>query len=212
MIDSKEAGHIVQDYRMAKRPEEQIEIMAQTHATSTAEIRKILYDAGVYKIGCAEIRKALDILKRGGRNHGVANIRSWVSAFQNFDARCMKTLLNDYRTQPWAEPIPEEEFAEALAKKPRAEKEAKPKKEKPVKKENKKKSFSEEERNIILCGLRAMLMQWETQLEEAQKVTAEKLEDYEKVKAGYEAAKKEEDVAAGAVITIERLVERLKEE
>ena len=116
-LTREDAGMIAQDYRLAKDKEEQIKIMSQLYAISTAEIRGILYRAGEYKVGEQEIRKALKRLQAGGKNNTLGTLRLWFAAFKDCSSKQAKRILTDYREKPWADPIPDEEFRKALEKK-----------------------------------------------------------------------------------------------
>lgn len=115
-LTKEDAGMIVQDYRLAKNKEEQIKIMSQLYAISTAEIRGILYRAGEYKVGEKEIRQALERLQKGGKNNSLGGLRLWFAAFKDCTSKQARRILLDYRDKPWGERIPDEEFTKALNK------------------------------------------------------------------------------------------------
>lgn len=200
---------IVQDYKLAKDPEEQIEIMAQTHGTSTAEVRCLLAEHGAYKINGEHIAKALEILQKGGKNHGFANLRSYISAFGQCGAKQAKKILLDYRKQPWdGRPevaIPDEEFAKVFDEKPIG-KAAKPKQEK------KKRGFSEEDKNMIAYGLNVLLSERNTLKLRLQAELQEKYKAFDDAKKAYEEAKASADMAAAAVQNVKNLLERIRSE
>lgn len=114
MISKEDIGMITQDYRLAKDKEEQITILSQLYGTDTAEIRGILFRAGVYKIGRAEVSKALGILQKGGKNHSLGGLRLFMAAFKDCSAKDARRILIDYMDRPWEEEIPQEEFKHAL--------------------------------------------------------------------------------------------------
>lgn len=200
---------IVQDYKLAKDPEEQIEIMAQTHGASTAEVRYLLAEHGAYKINGEHIAKALEILQKGGKNHGFANLRSYISAFGQCGAKQAKRIILDYRKQPWDRrpevAIPDEEFAKVFDEKPIG-KAAKPKQEK------KKRGFSEKDKDMIIYGLNVLLSGRSALLADATAEVQEKYKVFDEAKKAYEEAKKAEDMAAAAVQNVNDLLERIRSE
>lgn len=205
----EDAGMIVQDYKLAKDPEEQIEIMAQTHGASTAEVRCLLAEHGAYKINGEHIAKALEILQKGGKNHGFANLRSYISAFGQCGAKQAKRIILDYRKQPWdGRPevaIPDEKFAKVFDEKPIG-KAAKPKQEK------EKLGFSEEDKNMIAYGLNVLLSERNTLKLRIQAELQEKQKAFEDAKKAYEEAKASADMAAAAVQNVKNLLERIRSE
>lgn len=200
MIDKEGQGLIIQDYRLAKHPEKQIVIMSQIHAVGTADIRKILFDAGVYKIGHNEIERALHILQEGGKNHSLGGLRLWLSCFKDCGAKECSKILRDYWKQPWDEPIPSEEFEKALKKKdddfaPPAEVAADP-------------EFSETEKDIILYGLKIQVEKRMAIHEAAWKEAEDRLREMQEASSRYEAAKEKADMAAAAVEVVKQLMRR----
>ncbi len=202
---NEDASMIIQDYKLAKDPEEQIEIMAQTHATSTAEIRKLLFENGVYKINGEHIAKALEILQKGGKNHGIANLRSWISAFGQCNASQAKKVLLDYRACPWdgrpEAAIPDEEFAKAFGEN---------------RKEDRKNAvkvygqgFGAKENSIIVSALKALLEERTSRLDFATNDATEKRHKYESAKQAYDEAMKRMDAAAEELQEVKKLLERI---
>ena len=196
---------IIQDYRLAKHPEKQIVIMSQLHAVGTADIRKILFDAGVYKVGHNEIERALHILQEGGKNHSIGCLRLWLSCFKDCGAKECSKILHDYWRQPWDEPIPSEEFEKALKKKDddfvppvfpqRAAVAADP-------------DFSETEKKIILYGLKIQVEKRMAVHEAAWKEAEERLREMREASSRYEEAKEKADMAAAAVEEVKQLMRR----
>lgn len=200
MIDKEGQGLIIQDYRLAKHPEKQIVIMSQIHAVSTADIRKILFDAGVYKVGHNEIERALHILQEGGKNHSLGGLRLWLTCFKDCGAKECSKILSDYWKQPWDEPIPSEEFEKALKKKDDdfthpATVAAAP-------------EFSETEKEIVLYGLKIQVEKRMAIHEEAWKEAEDRLREMQEASSRYEAAKEKADMAAAAVEVVKQLMRR----
>lgn len=200
MIDKEGQGLIIQDYRLAKHPEKQIVIMSQIHAVGTADIRKILFDAGAYKIGHNEIERALHILQEGGKNHSLGGLRLWLSCFKDCGEKECSKILRDYWKQPWDEPIPSEEFEKALKKKDDdfatpAEVAADP-------------EFSETEKDIILYGLKIQIEKRMAIHEAAWKEAEDRLREMQEASSRYEAAKEKADMAAAAVEVVKQLMRR----
>lgn len=110
----KERGEICAEYRQAKDREEQVEILAQLYATSTANIRGELYAGGVYNIGPAEIIAAAARIMDGVTFGG---LRNYKKEFSGIDAKTAKKIFKDYIYIPWgAECDPEAEAAKEQAK------------------------------------------------------------------------------------------------
>lgn len=200
MIDKEGQGLIIQDYRLAKHPEKQIVIMSQIHAVDTAEIRKILFDAGVYKVGHDEIERALHILQEGGKNHSLGCLRLWLSCFKDCGTKECSKILRDYWRQPWDEPIPSEEFEKALKKKdddfaPPVAVAAAP-------------EFSETEKDIVLYGLKIQVEKRMAIHEAAWKEAEDRLREMQEASSRYEAAKEKADMAAAAVEVVKQLMRR----
>lgn len=108
MIDKKTRGEICQEYRLAKDQNEQVNILAELYATSTAEIRGILWDGGVYRIGPEQIAKAAARILEG--SVGFGSLRNYVKEFSGIDAKTAKKIFKDYAYRPWgSEGLPEAE-------------------------------------------------------------------------------------------------------
>lgn len=200
MIDKEGQGLIIQDYRLAKHPEKQIVIMSQIHAVGTADIRKILFDAGVYKVGHNEVERALHILQEGGKNHSLGCLRLWLSCFKDCGAKECSKILHDYWRQPWDEPIPSEEFEKALKKKdddfvPPVAVAAD-------------QDFSETEKKIILYGLKIQVEKRMAVHEAAWKEAEDRLREMQEASSRYEEAKEKADMAAAAVEEVKQLMRR----
>lgn len=216
MIDKKDAGLIAQDIRLAKDKEEQIRIEAQLYATDTTEIRRIAYEAGAYKVGPAEVKRALEILQQGGKNHTLGTLRLWMAAFKNCSSKDVKRILRDYRQKPWADPIPDEEFRKALDKDKEEEERdmaAEVTKETPEPKKEEKASvaqgFSQEETKLILYGLTGLFTEKEAEWRKLKKEAEEKLQKLEAAQRHYNNAKERADMAAAAMDELEQLIGRL---
>lgn len=204
MIEKSEAGLIVSDYRLAKRPEEQILIMAQTHATSTAEIRKILYDAGVYKVGEKEVRRALQLLQEGGKNKSLGGLRLWLSCFKGCGAKEVRRVLKDYHKHPWADPIPKEEFEKAFGKK--EDDTVVVNEEAPVAAAP---EFSETEQSMILYGLHVLLSERTTILAAATAEVDDRRHELEAAQHEFDVAQQKLEDAQTCVAEVEQLIKRI---
>ena len=108
-LDTKERGEICQEYRLAKDKEEQINILAELYACSTAQIRGVLYDAGIYSIGPTDILEAVEKILAGVTFGG---LRNYKKEFSGIDAKTAKKILKDYAYMPWGAESQEE--AEAI--------------------------------------------------------------------------------------------------
>ena len=215
-LAKEDAGLIIQDYRLAKDKEEQIKIMAELYATSTAEIRRILYNAGVYKIGEQEIRQALERLQKGGKNNSLGGLRLWFAAFKNCTSKQARRILLDYRDKPWGERIPAEEFTKALNK-DREDGEdmaagPEPETEKPAEKPTVTPKFSQEERKLIIYGLTRLYVDKDAEWRKLKEETDEKKRKMDAAAAEYKTAKEQEDMAAGKMAELEALIERVQAE
>lgn len=227
MISKEDIGMITQDYRLAKDKEEQITIMAQLYGTDTADIRGILFRAGVYKIGRAEVLKALGILQKGGKNHGLSGLRLFMAAFKDCNAKDARRILIDYMKRPWEEEIPVEEFKRAL-KYGQGEKEmifmtfegndsgmaagTEPEPEKPAEKTDVAPKFSAEEKKLIIYGLTRIYVEKDAEWRKMKENADEKKRKLEEAEAEYKAAKESEDMAAGSMADLEALIGRLQAE
>ena len=218
MIDKKDVGLITQDYRLAKNKEEQITIMAQLHATDTAEIRDILFRAGVYKLGNAEIRKALEILQKDGKNHTLGGLRLWLAGFKDCSSKDARRILIDYMKKPWDERIPVEEFKKALKieeitvkKDTDMAAEQTKKAEKPAQTEKRVISheLNDEERKMIIYGLTGMFSEKDEDLRKLKKDSEYKLQKLEKAQREYHEAKEKENIVANAMADLEQLINRI---
>ena len=207
ITDKHEIGLIVQDYKLAKNPEEQIKILAETHATGTAEIRKILYDAGVYKIGRPDIMRALEILQKKGKNHSIGCIRNWLACFQACSAKETSRILRDYRERPWAEPIPEETFAKALMKDA-------PEVMTIMSCDPNKNyiSFDDNDRSLIIRGLTGMITEKEQLLQKAKQETEQAERQLKEAQERYDESKKKEKLMAAGLGDLEKLIDRIGRE
>ena len=218
MIDKKDVGLITQDYRLAKNKEEQITIMAQLHATDTAEIRDILFRAGVYKLGNAEIRKALEILQKDGKNHTLGGLRLWLAGFKDCSSKDARRILIDYMKKPWDERIPVEEFKKALKieeitvkKDTDMAAEQTKKAEKPAQTEKRVISheLNDEERKMIIYGLTGMFSEKDEDLRKLKKDSEYKLQQLEKAQREYQEAKEKENRVANDMADLEQLINRI---
>lgn len=229
-LTREDAGMIVQDYRLAKDKEEQIKIMSQLYAISTAEIRGILYRAGEYKVSEQEIRQALERLQKGGKNNSLGGLRLWLAAFKNCTSKQAKRILTDYREKPWADPIPDEEFRKALEKKDEDEieiimaagqektvetPEQAPKEEKkdhPVFDPNRRvisHALSDEERKIIIFGLSGVVGEKDAELRKLKASAERALKRLEEAQSDYNEMKEREDKLIGDIEEIEKLIDRI---
>lgn len=221
MIDKKDVGLITQDYRLAKNKEEQITIMSQLYGTDTADIRGILFRAGVYKLGNAEIRKALEILSKDGKNHTLGGLRLWLACFKDCSSKNARRILIDYMKRPWDGAIPVEEFKKALkleeitvkketdmaaAATPKEEK-----KEQPAKTGERviSHALSDEERKMIIYGLTGMFSEKDEDLRKLKKDSEYKLQQLEKAQREYQEAKEKENRVANAMADLEQLINRI---
>lgn len=217
-LTREDAGMIAQDYRLAKDKEEQIKIMSQLYAISTAEIRGILYRAGEYKVGEQEIRKALKRLQAGGKNNTLGTLRLWFAAFKDCSSKQAKRILTDYREKPWADPIPDEEFRKALEKKDEDEIEIimaagpDPEPEKPAEKTDVAPRFSAEEQKLIIYGLTRLYVEKDQEWRKMKENADEKKRKMEEAEAEYKTAKEAEDLAAASMADLEALIGRLQAE
>lgn len=216
-LTREDAGMIAQDYRLAKDKEEQIKIMSQLYAISTAEIRGILYRAGEYKIGAQEVRQALERLQKGGKNNSLGGLRLWFAAFKNCSSKQAKRILTDYREKPWADPIPDEEFRKALEKKDEDEIEIMaagqdPEPEKPAEKTDVAPRFSAEEQKLIIYGLTRLYVEKDQEWRKMKENADEKKRKMEEAEAEYKTAKEAEDLAAASMADLEALIGRLQAE
>ncbi len=216
-LTREDAGMIAQDYRLAKDKEEQIKIMSQLYAISTAEIRGILYRAGEYKIGAQEVRQALERLQKGGKNNSLGGLRLWFAAFKNCSSKQAKRILTDYREKPWGERIPDEEFRKALEKKDEDEIEImaagpEPEPEKPAEKTDVAPKFSAEEQKLIIYGLTRLYCEKDQEWRKMKENADEKKRKLEEAEAEYKTAKEAEDLAAASMADLEALIGRLQAE
>lgn len=99
MIEDKDKGLIVQNYRLAKDKENQVSIEAELHGVGPEVIRGLLWDAGVYPIGPGNIREAaLKIIENGVR---FSDLRNYFKAFRDMDAKTARKIFKDYVYRPW---------------------------------------------------------------------------------------------------------------
>ena len=217
-LTKEDAGLIIQDYRLAKNKEEQIKIMSQLYAISTAEIRGILYRAGAYKVSGKDIWKALKKLQTGGKNNSLGGLRLWLAAFKDCTSKQAKRILQDYREMPWADPIPDEEFRKALEKKDEDEIEIimaagpEPEPEKPEEKIDVAPRFSTEEQKLIIYGLTRLYCEKDQEWRKMKENADEKKRKLEEAEAEYKTAKEAEDLAAASMADLEALIGRLQAE
>lgn len=216
-LTKEDAGMIAQDYRLAKNKEEQIKIMSQLYAISTAEIRGILFRAGEYKVFGKDIWKALKRLQTGGKNNSLGGLRLWLAAFNDCTSKQAKRILQDYREMPWDGSIPDEEFRKALEKKDEDEIEImaagpEPELEKPAEKTDVAPKFSAEEQRLIIYGLTRLYIEKEQEWRKMQDFAGEKRRKLEEAEAEYKTAKEAEDLAAASVADLEALIGRLQAE
>lgn len=101
MIEEKDKGLIVQNYRLAKDKENQVRIEAELHGVGTEVIRGLLWSAGVYPIGPGNIREAaLKIIENGVR---FSDLRNYFKAFCDMDAKTARKIFKDYIYRPWGD-------------------------------------------------------------------------------------------------------------
>jgi hypothetical protein len=216
-LTKEDAGMIVQDYRLEKNKEEQIKIMSQLYAISTAEIRGILYRAGEYKVSGNAIRQALKRLQTGGKNNTLGTLRLWFAAFKDCSSKQAKRILQDYREMPWDGAIPDEEFRKALEKKDEDEVEImaagpEPEPEKPAEKTDVEPRFSAEEQKMIIYGLTRLYVEKDQEWRKMKENADEKKRKLEEAEAEYKTAKEAEDLAAASMADLEALIGRLQAE
>lgn len=226
-MNEHDKGLIVSDYRLAKDREDQIEIMAQLYATSTAKIRRILFEAGEFKIGYKEIKRALEVMQKGGHNSSVSCVRSWVKAFGPYNGKQTKKIIQDYREEPWDERIPAEEFEKAFTHKPKTGKitvdmsdEAHPKvvsvvydqpeeKKDSVTQETSSQKFSQNERKLIIYGLTRLFMEKEESRLKLDTQVEEKYNQLQEAKRLYQEAQKAQSDAKQESDELEQLIDRI---
>lgn len=104
MIEEKDKGLIVQNYKLAKDKENQVAIEAELHGVDTATIRGLLWDAGAYPIGSVQIEDAANKIMELGITFGA--LRNYMKAFQNINAKTAKKIFKDYVYKPWSEGFP----------------------------------------------------------------------------------------------------------
>lgn len=190
----QERGEICAEYRQAKYKEDQVGILAELHATSTAEIRGILYAGGVYQIGPEEIREAAERIL-GGVTFG--SLRNHKKAFSGIDAKEAKKIFKDFVYIPWGSDLAEDPRLEEAKKAAAAALDA-AKKPGPQPKEQKTgtvkppladpaREFSEEEVRLLVNGLLnvkaenlALQTQMQHEIDEKHRQAAELLEAAEK--------------------------------
>ena len=216
-LTKEDAGMIAQDYRLAKNKEEQIKIMSQLYAISTAEIRGILYRAGEYKVSGNAIRQALKRLQTGGKNNTLGTLRLWFAAFKDCSSKQAKRILQDYREMPWDGSIPDEEFRKALEKKDEDEIEIMaagpdPEPERPAEKTDVAPKFSAEEQKLIIYGLTRLYVEKDQEWRKMKENADEKKRKMEEAEAEYKTAKEAEDLAAASMADLEALIGRLQAE
>lgn len=123
-LTAEQIGMIRQDYRLSKDRVAQIEILAQTNGITTAQVRKILWDGGLYPIGPEQVKKAIDLIgtERAGVKVGCGNIRNYIQAFQGMKAVNVRAVFHDWQKDPWgntdAETEPKQEQPAAPPKLP----------------------------------------------------------------------------------------------
>lgn len=102
-LTAEQIGMIRQDYRLSKDRVAQIEILAQTNGITTAQVRKILWDGGLYPIGPEQVKKAIDLIgtERAGVKVGCGNIRNYIQAFQGMKAVDVRAVFHDWQKDPW---------------------------------------------------------------------------------------------------------------
>lgn len=98
-ITNKDKGEIVQEYRLAKDKPEQINILAELHATNTAEIRRILATANAYEITPDIIASAAHRIIDDGLTFGA--LRNYYKQFTGYDARNAKKVFKDFAYRAW---------------------------------------------------------------------------------------------------------------
>lgn len=215
-LTKEDAGMIAQDYRLAKNKEEQIKIMSQLYAISTAEIRGILYRAGVYKIGEQEVRQALERLQKGGKNNSLGGLRLWLAGFKNCTSKQARRILLDYRDKPWGERIPAEEFTKALNKDREDDEDMaagpEPELEKPEEKTDVAPKFSAEEQKLIIYGLTRLYVEKDQEWRKMKENADEKKRKMKEAEAEYKTAKEAEDLAAASMADLEALIGRIQAE
>lgn len=101
MIEEKDKGLIVQNYRLAKDKENQVSIEAELHGVGPEVIRGLLWSAGVYPIGPVHIGEAArKIIENGVR---FSDLRNYFKAFRDMDAKTARKIFKDYVYRPWGE-------------------------------------------------------------------------------------------------------------
>lgn len=100
-LDKQTKSEIVQEYKLAKNKPEQISILADLYATSTAEIRGILAAAGVYEIDPETMAAAAHRIIDDGLTFG--GLRNYYKAFSNHDAKQAKKVFKDFAHKTWPE-------------------------------------------------------------------------------------------------------------
>lgn len=223
MITKQEQGEICQAYRLAKDKEEQVKVLAELHATSTAEIRGILRNGGVYPFGPMEIADAATLIIEKGIPF--ASLRNYRKNFSEISAKQAKKIFKDYAYNPWKDGRPENDGEEKEAKdlvekaltaaEERAKNRGKEHVPAPVKSiEDKMKkgvAFSDAENNIIVAGLIMVLAENKAR-DKTLNYTIEQLHA-EADKALREAAEKMQELnqLREEIAKTEMLLEKLKE-
>ena len=103
MINEKERGEVVQNYRLAKNKEEQVVIESEIHGVGSEVIRGILWDAGVYPIGPVQIGDASKKIIELGITFGA--LRNYMKAFMDVGARTARKIFKDYIYRPWGDAV-----------------------------------------------------------------------------------------------------------
>ena len=100
-LDKQTKSEIVQEYKLAKNRPEQISILADLYATTTAEIRLILSAADAYEIEPVTLAKAAGRIIKDGLTFG--GLRNYYKEFTGHDAKQAKKVFKDYAHQAWGE-------------------------------------------------------------------------------------------------------------
>lgn len=100
-LDKQTKSEIVQEYKLAKNKPEQISILADLYATSTAEIRCILAAADAYEIEPVTLAKAAQRIINDGLTFG--GLRNYYKEFTGHDAKQAKKVFKDFAHKTWPE-------------------------------------------------------------------------------------------------------------
>lgn len=98
-LTEQQKMEVKNQWKESKDKVAQISILAQLYATTTCEVRHVLYDAGIYPIGSDTMKRLDRYINEKGIGYG--SVRNYIFVLSGYGAMDIKSLIADWNERPW---------------------------------------------------------------------------------------------------------------